>query len=390
VNALASAALGAPASTRRCLLPSTADDGTRQRSYLMDIDPPAELPAGLAWLPVGEALAALPDRERELLAGWLAWERAPDPRRVAWYAPGWLPRARGWLEQRAGPVERLRQLRCWQRSAVLSAETSGGALFLKASPPHFAHELPLAAWLAARFPELAPPALAADAGEGLLLLGGVPGAPLDAAPDPARLAVALRRYAELQVATVPHAAELRALGLPDRGGGWLAEGLGPLLADREALLVGRPGGLGEDELAALREREGLLRERCAELATSQLPPALEHGDFGAWQVLDDGERTTILDWSDSAVADPLWSLASFLLDLPAEVEREPLVEAYLGPWEALAPPALLRRAWALTEVLYGIYNAQIYQREIMPHTELAWESERMVPMFARLALSAVA
>ena len=82
----------------------------------------------------------------------------------------------------------------------------------------FAHELPLSIWLARQFPEHCPAVHAAMPEHGWLLLREAPGTPLDQQPDLGRWAAALRQHAELQVATVPHAATLAALGLPDRGG----------------------------------------------------------------------------------------------------------------------------------------------------------------------------
>jgi hypothetical protein len=131
-----------------------------------------------------------------------------------------------------------------------------------------------------------------------------------------------------------------------------------------------------------------LRARCAELLACDVPAALEHGDFGPWQVLADGDRVTLLDWSDSAVACPLWSLASFLRELPQELAgaRDRLVDAYLEPWEALVPRKCLRRAWELCAELSGLYGALVYHREVLPQIEVGWEMERMLPFFARQLL----
>jgi hypothetical protein len=299
--------------------------------------------------------------------------------------------ARAWLADQLGPLDAITQLRSWQRSAVVRVHTGLDRFFLKAVPPHFAHELPLSVWLARQFPERAPAVQALDPARGWLLLRAAPGVAIDRQPDAALWAAALRGYAELQIATVPHARALADLGVPVRDDAWLRDGMDALLDDEAAFLIGRPGGLSRGDLAAVRARRTALHDAWAALAGCGVPPALEHGDFGPWQALADGQQVTFLDWSDCAVACPLWSLASFLIDLPPELAaprtHAQLVDAYLAPWERLVPRRALRRAWALADEIYGLMGALIYHREILPHMEIAWEMERMLPFFARRLLA---
>jgi hypothetical protein len=150
----------------------------------------------------------------------------------------------------------------------------------------FAHEPALSTWLAALSPGSVPVVHAAlQPEQGWLLLCAAGGTPLDVQPNLERWSKALRQYAELQVATVSHAAALRSIGLPDRRGPWLDDGLDHLLADEAALLVNQPGGLSSEEVARLRGHATELHQRCVELAACGIPAALEHGDFGPWQVL---------------------------------------------------------------------------------------------------------
>ena len=393
VNTLAEGLIGASTTVRRCTVVQHEDAGERRTTcYLLELGAiPRSLPDGLVWLAVDTARAQLPDAERALLDAWHSWQLLRDPRRVPWYETGWHLEARAWLVGQLGPLDATTQLRSWQRSAVVRVDAGGERFFLKAVPSHFAHELPLSDWLAHHFPGYVPHVRAADQGRGWLLLRAAPGLPLDRQPDAERWAMALRDYAELQIATVPHAQELAALGVRVRDNAWLRAGLDALLDDEGAFLLDRHGGLSRDELAALQARRPALHDVCAALATCGIPPALEHGDFGPWQVLADGQQVTFLDWSDSAVTCPLWSLASFLIDLPPELAgphaRALLVDAYLAPWERLVPRPALRRAWALADELYGLYNALIYHREILPNMEIAWEMERMLPFFARRLLA---
>lgn len=118
-----------------------------------------------------------------------------------------------------------------------------------------------------------------------------------------------------------------ALGVPrvlraDHERGWL-------------LLEHVDGEPGADHHAALRAIAAVHRawtERVDEAlalgawdrrAPSPLGPTLVHGDFHPWNVLD----STIIDWSDAAVASPLHDVNHYLLNVEDEL-RAPLIETY--------------------------------------------------------------
>jgi hypothetical protein len=62
-------------------------------------------------------------------------------------------------------------------------------------------------------------------------------------------------------------------------------------------------------------------------APSELPHTLIHGDFHPWNVLG----STIVDWSDAAVANPLHDLNHYLLNVDDELRPE-LLAAYSAAW----------------------------------------------------------
>ena len=118
-----------------------------------------------------------------------------------------------------------------------------------------------------------------------------------------------------------------AIGLPrllraDHERGWM-------------LLEGARGEPGGDHEAALRALARVHREWSTRVdealalgapdrrAPSALPPTLIHGDFHPGNVLG----STIIDWSDAAVANPLHDVNHYLLNVDDE-SREPLLLAY--------------------------------------------------------------
>jgi aminoglycoside phosphotransferase (APT) family kinase protein len=118
-----------------------------------------------------------------------------------------------------------------------------------------------------------------------------------------------------------------AIGLPrvlraDHERGWM-------------LLEEARGEPGRDHEAALRALARVHREWSTRIdealalgapdrrAPSALPPTLIHGDFHPGNVLG----STIIDWSDAAVANPLHDVNHYLLNVDDEA-REPLLLAY--------------------------------------------------------------
>ena len=62
-------------------------------------------------------------------------------------------------------------------------------------------------------------------------------------------------------------------------------------------------------------------------APSALPHTLIHGDFHPWNVLG----TTIIDWSDAAIANPLHDLNHYLINIDESL-RAPMLDAYAEAW----------------------------------------------------------
>lgn len=145
-----------------------------------------------------------------------------------------------------------------------------------------------------------------------------------------------------------------AIGVPrvlraDHGRGWM-------------LLEDVPGEPGLDHEAAMHALAKVHRDWSTRIgealalgapdrrAESELPPTLVHGDFHPWNVLG----STIIDWSDAAVANPLHDVNHYLLNVEEDL-REPLLAA-----DGDAYGADVRAAAAACEAETYEYIAQSY------------------------------
>jgi hypothetical protein len=317
----------------------------------------------------------------------------PDGR--SWTIPGWWGRAAAWISKkvqtaRLGRVLAVEQIRSWEFSCVLRVRTDQADLYFKALPRSYAREPRLAVYLARSHPGLVPDVVATNERERWLLMRACRGQCLEAGAPPSAWERAAAAYAELQVASIPRADTLQALGCRRRGPAELRTLIGPLLADESALRGQGDHGLAVDELSRLRQLRPNLEAACDELAECGLPLALEHGDLWSSNVYVSDAAVAFIDWTDASLSHPFFSLMPLLQsaewDLAGAADaRERLIDAYLERWTPYATRERLRRALALARPLAALHIGMTYWRDVpRPHTQ--WWIPRMVPFFVRLAL----
>jgi hypothetical protein len=216
-------------------------------------------------------------------------------------------------------------------SSVLHVPVDGGAAWFKACSTARSFEPRLTAELFARWPDRVAEVLAHDERRRWLLLADA-GVSIDASGNPpeAWLEV-LPLYAELQRAEAAHADDHIAHGVPSL----------PLatLPARYRELLDSDLPIEPSELAQLRAFSPRFEELCAELATTGLPPTVQHDDLHMGNIYKRDGRLRLLDWGDSSVSHPFFSLVVTLRFLEARSGLSPkdrwfgrLRDAYLEPW----------------------------------------------------------
>jgi phosphotransferase family enzyme len=228
----------------------------------------------------------------------------------------------------AGPVEVVHE-RPWSR--VLRVPLAGGAAWLKQCAPVQAFEPRLSAGLSARWPGRVADVLAHDEGRAWLLLADA-GVPLRARGNPPEAwAELLPRYAELQRGETARAADHLAHGVPD-----LRLAALPL---RYEELARADLPLEADDRARLAAHAPSFARQCEELAARGPAETIQHDDLHHANVYEDGSILRVLDWGDSSVAHPFFSLVVTFRFLEEQNGLDPgdpwfgrLRDAYLEPW----------------------------------------------------------
>ncbi len=260
-----------------------------------------------------------------------------------WTENDWRGSALAWARQElarlgydpAGEPDQL-HVRPW--STVFRIPTSDGNVYLKAVPSQLAHEIRLTRWLANRFPDRVLPVLAADEQGGLMLLPEGGARLREVGADLRGWERLVGEYAELQLSVAPHAADLLALGVPDRRLARLPSALAAVLPIPERAVGARYAAL------------------CSELAAVGLPETIQMDDLHDGNVFVHGNRLRVFDWGDACVAHPFFCLGTILTTAAkrwglarGDAAVQQVCDAYLEPFRDLAPLATLRSAAALAE-----------------------------------------
>lgn len=277
-----------------------------------------------------------------------------------WNSPEWRADALAWLDerlaeagiQRTGDVAH-EQVRSW--AAVLKVPTTAGPVWLKASGPSTAFEVPLYRLLQeANSPVVLRP-IAVDSDRAWIVLpdGGQPlGKQRTGEALVEALVTLLPRYGDLQRQMMPRADALLAIGVPD---------MRPIsIPDRyrEALaLVAQfvaTGGNEEDreQLTRVADLHARVEEWSDRLNASPGDPTLDHSDLHTWNILLPAsgslDEATFFDWGDSIVAHPFTSMLVALRmvrwQLKVESDDPGIIrirDAYLEAFSDLAPHAEL-------------------------------------------------
>jgi hypothetical protein len=268
-------------------------------------------------------------------------------------------------------------------STVLRVPHAHGVAWFKECGPVMAFEPRLTAELFARWPDRVSEVIAHDEERQWLLLGDA-GTPIRSQGNPPELWLeALPPYAELQHGETVHAADHLAHGVPDLR---LEQ-----LPARYYEFLRSEMPLAESEIQRLRDFQPRLAELCAELGAHDIPPTIQHDDLHLANVyvLDGAMR--VLDWGDSSIAHPFFSLFTtfrFLEEINQLDSDDPwftrLRDAYLEPWGRGMTEAF---ALALRVSAFAHSIAWARQRDFLPKSEHAWFDEHY-PLVLRRAVAA--
>ena len=260
------------------------------------------------------------------------------------------------IEQQ-GEFEAIRDMP-W--AEVYRLPTSEGPMYLKQPAEDFDIEAHLLDALSKHFSTGTPKLLAADAGTGCFLLSDS-GVELRNQFDIGVLNKALAIYAEIQVDLSNQIEALEALNLPDFMPADFKE-IYELLLEEQSYL--QSCGLSEDELKKLPQLTGKLEAICQQIDSYKVPCSIEHSDLHDNNILIHDGEPTIIDWGESVISHPFFSLFICLFSLNKQhgigagsSDYVQIRDAYLAHWTQFENEERLLELFELVAKIHTLKHA---------------------------------
>jgi hypothetical protein len=236
-----------------------------------------------------------------------------------------------WIRRYVEPVGVLETTHDRPWATVMRVPVAGGVTWFKACAPVQAFEPRLTAELFGRWPDRVTEVLAIDEARRWLLLGDAGIAVGEQGNPPEAWLEALPLYAELQQGETAYALDHIDHGMPDLRMTALPAGYERLLASELPL--------AKDDVNRLWDYAPRFTELCAALAEMGIVESVQHDDLHMKNLYSDGGKFRVVDWGDSSIAHPFFSLVETFRLLeefnhlpPHDPWFRKLRDAYLEPW----------------------------------------------------------
>ncbi|QLZ70753.1 aminoglycoside phosphotransferase family protein [Legionella sp. PC1000] len=270
--------------------------------------------------------------------------------------------AQNYLNQQGYSIQepfRLIQSSAWAK--VYQITTTKGDLYLKQIPESFAIEPNLLLYLRSFFPSLVPEVLGNNLCLRCFLMSdrGIPLREIFSINYQVDLAKeALKSYVQIQTGLISQIDALLTLGVPDWRLANLPDLYLKLLHESEFL---SHDGLTVSELQHLISLHPKVTALCQSLAQYSIPETIEHSDFHENNIVFQAQHLTIIDWGETVISHPFFSLISFLVNMMRthHVKEQNeiytiLRDTYLRYWYAFESQERLLDALALAKRLSPI------------------------------------
>jgi hypothetical protein len=273
-----------------------------------------------------------------------------------------LTGAEGWIRAHVEPTGAIETTHVRPWATVMRIPVGGGVIWFKACAPVQAFEPRLTAELYERWPDRVTEVLAVDEARHWLLLGDAGVAVGERGNPPEAWLEALPLYAELQKGETAYALDHIGHGVPDLRTAALPAGYERLLASELPI--------AKDDVNRLQDYAPRFTELCSALAKLGIQESIQHDDLHVANLYSEGGNLRVVDWGDSSIAHPFFSLLVTLRFLeefnhlaPNDAWFRRLRDAYLEPWGSGFQETFeiaLRVAWFAHAI------AWIRQRDSLP------------------------
>jgi len=345
-------------------------------------------PAGTQWVPLAAVErwdehttdAALRESIRQLRTHQRKSSTGPFAR------PGWFRDLFQWAQEQIDPLGLrmtgyFRQLNASPTFSLIRLETTGPAVWFKATGEPNLHEFPVSVSLARLFPEYVPAILGTRPTWNAWLSREVSGQELDQLKEYSGWERVAEALANLQIASIAKRVELVESECKDLRLRKIIGLVDPFLARMADFMASQekpsPAPLKKSELCLLGNR---LKEACWQLQDLGFPDTLGHIDFSPGNILVSPERCCFLDWAEGCVTQPFFTF-EYLREYTRQnfpqdgAVAERVTAAYIRPWRFFFSAHAITRAMAVSPLIavfaYAVANKTWCSSEALNNPSIA-------------------
>jgi hypothetical protein len=338
---------------------------------VMETDTDAVMePEGMVWVPETllseHAFAYLHDAVVLASVGReiAAWRKGDAQNSLC--RPGWLRDLVSWVEQKIAPLGlcltgTLRQLNSGSTFALLRLETTGPAVWFKATGEPNQHERAVSVALADLFPQFVPRVIAVHPGWNGWLTLEAEGRLLEENGSHSAWQSACRALADVQIASVGRTMRLLESGCKDTRICCLQPHIGSFLEVMAGLMSRQtkipPRPLDRNELSVLGDR---IERVCREVDELAVPDTLGHLDVNPGNIVTSESGCVFLDWAEGSVGHPFVTLEYLRSHFrrAGNGSENGLFAPYIQSWERLVGPETVSKARRLAPLL-AVYTLAV-------------------------------
>jgi hypothetical protein len=274
---------------------------------------------------------------------------------------GWVEEAHEWI-RRSVPTHRVdfdgdvRQANAGGFFALVRFGTlCGPAYWLKATGTPNTHELTVTQTIARYSPDCLPPLIATRADWNAWITEEA-GQSFHDTPSFHALEQSVRCLARLQVASTTHVEDLLASGCFDQRMPVLRAHLPELIQYLEGAMAGQTStDVAPLKHEQLQELGSLIKNASVAIEEIDIPDSLIHNDMNPSNILFDGVRAVLTDWSEAGVGNPFLTFQYLLAQTSSAGEisawAPQLSAVYTAHWSGMLSESQIARALALCPVL---------------------------------------
>jgi hypothetical protein len=343
-------------------------DAARERRYAVmeSVEQDASAPARASWVSTSSAVqeTVLPSDEADGLKSSLEEmsRHIAELRKRPFAKPGWIGELFRWAQDQIAPLGfkltgGFEQLNASPSFSLIRIETTGPALWFKATGEPNHHELAVTCTLARLFPSYLPELLSVRPPWNGWLSRECQGDTLDTRGDVSAWTRTAETLASLEIASIGKSRELLACGCKDLTVRALASRIDRFLtrmSERMALQKREPPAiLSNSDIAFLRDE---LKQACSTLEDLGLPDILGHIDFNPGNIVISPEKCVFLDWAEASVVSPFITFSYLREHARRSLSgireaQEQIAGAYLDPWRSLLSRSDIARGMALSSIV---------------------------------------